>query len=156
MRRRNRPAKRRRTYLKTLPADCQMLRLVGYKQLGYSLLQQKKFEEAVAAYERELRVGQEMFTQEEAELGYVLVDVAQSQQAAGRLEQAQASYEKGLAIMEKSPDKVRPDVLNQHLQHIKSVLLTYASLLRAQNKITEAEAAEARANAIIITKGGKD
>lgn len=140
----------------TLPADCQSLRWVGYKQLGYSLMQQKKFDEAIAAYEREVQVAREMFKQEEAELGYALTDVAQAQRAAGHMEQAQASYEQGLAIMEKGLDRIRPDVLNQHLQNTKSVLLAYASLLRTQNKITEAEAAEARANAIVTGTNSKN
>jgi TonB family protein len=134
-----------------LPPARQNERRSAYQLLGHSLFRQRRFAEALPVYQHELAVAEASLKGYEAELGYARRDVAHALHGAGDLYAADPYYAKALETLERARNHLGSEFLkNEYSRTIKSVLKTYAILLRQTNQPEKAEALERRADAIVV------
>lgn len=140
-----------------LPAARQNERRSAYALLGHSLLNQKKFSDALIPYQQELTIAKASLKPDEAELGYAYHDVALALFATGDLQQSRSDYETAITTLEQARDHIDSVFLkNEYSRSMKTVTLEYALLLRRSGDSSGADAAEQRANAIEVKADLKD
>lgn len=140
-----------------LPAARQNERRSAYGLLGHSLLNQKKFSDALIPYQKELTIAQRSLRPYEAELGYAYHDMALGLFATGDLQQSRSDYETAISTLEQARDHIEsPFLKNEYSGTMKTVLQEYAVLLRKSGDSIGADAAELRANAIVVRTDLKD
>jgi TonB family protein len=140
-----------------LPTERRNERRVAYEFLGHSLFSQGKFSDAVSLYRQELTVAQQSLRQYEAELGYAYRDVARGLHATGDLKEARSNYELAENTLEEAHDHIESEFLkNKYSETLKSVLRDYALLLRQSGDTAAADAAEQKANSIVVRTNLKD
>jgi TonB family protein len=143
--------------MEKLSADRQNERRLAYQFLGHSLLFQKKFSDALVPYQKELTIAQASLQPYEAELGYAYHDVALALFATGDLQQSRSDYETAVSTLEQARDHIESSFLkNEYSGTMKAVLQEYAVLLRKSGDSVGADAAELRANAIVVRTDLKD
>jgi TonB family protein len=140
-----------------LPATRQNERRSAYALLGHSLLNQKKFNDALIPYQKELTIAQASLKPYEAELGYAYHDMALALFATGDLQQSRSDYQTAISTLEQARDHIDSAFLkNQYAGMMKTVLQEYALLLRRSGDGVEADAAEQRAKSIEVMADLKD
>jgi tetratricopeptide (TPR) repeat protein len=123
----------------------------AYQQAGHSLFYQRKFPDALILYQQELVMAKGHLKPYEAELGYAYHDVAVALHATGDLSLARSYYELAEMTLERAREHIGSEFLkNEYSRSIKSVLTDYALLLRQSGEESQAKAAEAKANAIVV------
>jgi TonB family protein len=134
-----------------LDAGRKMERVSAYQLAGHSLFYQRKFADALILYRQELIVAQSKLKPYEAELGYAYHHVAMGLHATGDLSQARSYYELAETTLERAREHIGSEFLkNRYSASIKSVLTGYALLLRQSGDESGAQAAEAKANSIVV------
>ena len=140
-----------------LPAARQNERRSAYALLGHSLLNQKKFSDALIPYQKELTIAQGSLRPYEVELGYAYHDMALGLFATGDLQQSRSDYETAISTLEQARDHIEsPFLKNEYSGTMKTVLQEYAVLLRRSGDSAGADAAELRAKAIVVRTDLKD
>jgi TonB family protein len=140
-----------------LPAARQNERRSAYALFGHSLLNQKKFSDALIPYQQELTIAQGSLRPYEAELGYAYHDRALALLATGDLQQSRSDYENAVSTLEQARDHIgSPFLKNEYSGTMKTVLQEYAVLLRRSGDSVGADAAELRAKAIVVRTDLKD
>jgi tetratricopeptide (TPR) repeat protein len=140
-----------------LPAARQNERRSAYALLGHSLLNQKKFSDALIPYQQELTIAKASLKPDEAELGYAYHDVALALFATGDLQKSRSDYETAISTLEQARDHIDSVFLkNEYSRTMKTVTQEYALLLRRSGDSSGADAAEQRANAIVVRDDLKD
>ena len=134
-----------------LPESRTMERITAYRQAGRTLFYQRKFDDALSFYQQALAVAKTHLKLYEAELAYAYHDVALGLHATGDLSQARSYYDKSEATLEQARGRIDSEFLrDQYSAAIKSVLTDYAILLRQVGDESGAEAAERKANSIVV------
>jgi TonB family protein len=140
-----------------LPAARQNERRSAYALLGHSLLNQRKFSDALIPYQQELTIAKASLHPYEAELGYAYHDIALALFATGDLQQSRSDYETAISTLEQARDHIDSAFLkNQYSGTMKTVLQEYALLLRKSGDSSGADAAEQRAQSIEVKADLKD
>jgi TonB family protein len=140
-----------------LPAARQNERRSAYALLGHSLLNQRKFSDALIPYQQELTIAKASLHPYEAELGYAYHDIALALFATGDLQQSRSDYETAISTLEQARDHIDSAFLkNQYAGTMKTVLQEYALLLRKSGDSSGADAAEQRAQSIEVKTDLKD
>jgi TonB family protein len=143
--------------VENLPASRKNERRSAYALLGHSLLYQKKFNDALIPYQKELAIAQASLRPYEAELGYAYHDMALALFATGDLQQSRSDYQTAITTLEQARDHIDSAFLkNQYSGTMKTVLQEYALLLRKSGNGAEADSAEQRANSIEVKADLKD
>lgn len=140
-----------------LPESRHMERLSAYKYAGHAFFYDRRFQESLPYYQKELEIAQATLTDTNAELGYAYRDVAHAQHGTGQLAQAKPLYERALEILEKSRSHIESAFLkNEYSKTIQSTLREYAILLKQSGDNAGAESAENKAASMEIKQGLKD
>ena len=140
-----------------LPPERANERRLAYEFLGHALLSEKKFSDALVPYQKELTIAQASLRPYEAELGYAYHDVALALFATGDLQKSRSDYETAISTLEQARDHIDSVFLkNEYSRTMKTVTQEYALLLRRSGDSSGADAAEQRANAIVVRDDLKD
>ncbi len=103
-----------------LPEERANERRGAYQLLGHAYLGQRKFEDALGCYRKELEIGSRTLKADEAELAYAYHDVAMACHALGRASDAAENYAKAEQTMTQAREHI-------HLEELKS---KYADTLK--------------------------
>ena|SRR5579872_1561967 len=79
-----------------LPPGEQLQRLTAYRLLGHAYYGQKKFGDALTAYQQELKIAETALHSPDAELGYAYHDVARALLGLGDFQHSQFYYDKAV------------------------------------------------------------
>ncbi len=140
-----------------LPEQRRLERVTAYQYAGHSEFGQKKFADALGLYKQEVAIAETALKPTDAELAYAYRDVARALHGTGDLQQAKTYYERSVKTLETAHDHIESEFLkNKYSRTLKSVLRDYAALLRQSGDNAGADAAEQKANAIVVKTDVKD
>ncbi len=140
-----------------LPVSRRMERVTAYQYLGHSFFVEKRFSDALAAYQHELKIAEEFLGPTDAELGYAYRDVARAFHGTGELHQARSYYDRAEITLEQAQEHIGSAFLkNKYAATIKAVLQEKAILLRRIGDELAATAADQKASSIVVRTDLKD
>lgn len=145
------------TLAEKLPTGRPMERVTAYEYLGHAFFGQRKFTDALAAYQRELKIAKVALHPTDAELGYAYHDVARALHGMGELQQARSYYEQATATLEQARQHIDSAFLkNKYSATIKAVLQEEALLLQQAGDQNSADAMARKANSIVVNPDVKN
>jgi RHS repeat-associated protein len=140
-----------------LPSGRRLERLTAYQYVGHAEFGQRKFIDALSFYKQELAIAEVALKPTDAELAYAYRDVARGLHGVGDLQQARSYYEHATSTLELARDHIDSAFLKNEYSHtMKTALQEYAQLLRQSGDSSGAEAAQQRADAIVVRDNLKD
>jgi TonB family protein len=127
------------------PAGTRAMERIGAWQLsGASLLHQKKFAEALAAFQQEVAFADQSLTKSDIERAYAYRDRALAYALLGDTAHADADY-KVAEETARAAILALPDMRTRYSQSLAQMLQMHASLLRQTGNAAEADALDAEA-----------
>jgi TonB family protein len=140
-----------------LPDTRSLERLGAYQLAGHSLYLQRKFQDALPFYKHELDIAEKTLEQHNSEFAYALRDVARALHGSGDFETSRIYYERAQASLILARDHIESEFLkNEYSKALRRILFEYAALLRQSGNHAGSDAAEKKAQGIVIKSGLKD
>lgn len=140
-----------------LPVGRPMERVTAYEYLGHAFFGQRKFTDALAAYQHELKIAKAALHPTDAELGYAYHDVARALHGMGELKEARSYYEQAGAALEQARQHIDSAFLkNKYAATIKAIWQEEALLLRQAGDQVGADAMTRKADSIVVKTDVKD
>jgi TonB family protein len=134
-----------------LPPTRQMERIEAYQNAGHALFHQRKFADALPLFRHELQLAEQALQPTEAELAYAYHDVALALHGTGKLQEANAFYQRSEDTLEKAREHIDGEFLkNEYAKYLKSVLRDHALLLQSLGDSSGAAALQQKADSIVV------
>jgi len=132
-------------------------RLGAWRETGHVFFLQRKFVQALEHYRKELALGEEFLTANNAELAAAQYHVGNGLWGTGRPDEAALQYAKAENGYKQAAAHIDSAFLkNEYAKHLKRVLSDHAAMLRQMNRSSEADALDKQASAIVVREGLRD
>lgn len=120
-----------------------LTKMGAYKHVGYALLAQRRYQEALVYYSRAFEFARLSLEETDAELGYAYRDLALANHGLGNLEKARDLYRKAEERLQLAHSRIQSEDLKKRYEQVLKQVLQY-HLLAAEQAGTKTEAEEIR------------